>query len=278
MPTLTEGVSVKVADECWIALALLHQEHSERGSFSAAEIRDRLEKEEAHPDRRPGIQAHIYQHNVANVAPSSARYRMFYRLENRTYRLYKPGDVAHRDRKGKTKPAIEDLPERYHGLLKWYETHYSLIPSRGSESPEQDPILRARGLGKEIWIETEADAFVADLRAGWSDDDSQREPATRSKSRNGRERRTEVWKRVLAHAGEEFKTKTGLPFTYQVDGDAGIWFYRDGRRINKRLWRGDFDKAVERCPLRKVTDISDCFDPAYLFALLSDKRIRGNDW
>jgi len=30
---------------------------------------------------------------------------------------------------------------------------------------------------------------------------------------------TEVWTRIVAHAGEQFETKTLQPFTYVVDGD-----------------------------------------------------------
>ncbi len=80
------------------------------------------------------------------------------------------------------------------------------------------------------------------------------------------------------NAGKLFHTVRGLPFTYQLDGNSGLWFFREGKRINKRLSRTDFSKAVERCPLKKVTDTSDCFDPSYLFALLDDERIRRNDW
>jgi hypothetical protein len=86
-----------------------------------------------------------------------------------------------------------------------------------------------------------------------------------------------AWKRIMEHAGEMFQTVTGLPLRYTIDGN-GIWFERDGKRINKRLSRSDVDRAVARCPLAKVTDISDCFDPSYLFALLMDDRIRQTDW
>ena len=86
-----------------------------------------------------------------------------------------------------------------------------------------------------------------------------------------------VWVRIVDHQGERFDMGGGLPLTYEVEG-AGISVLRDGRRIDKKLWRGDVEKAVERCPLRKTTDIKDVMDPAYLFALLMDKRIRQNDW
>ena len=65
---------ILVADEAWLALALLLHEQEDRESFSAKEILDRAKAERATPELRPGLQAHIYLHNVANVEPNSARY------------------------------------------------------------------------------------------------------------------------------------------------------------------------------------------------------------
>ena len=156
-----------VADECWVALALLHREHPEGPSFSAREILDRLKLEKACPEVRAGVQAHIYQHNVANLPPNSARYRMFYRVADGTYRLFRPGDDFHPARKGKTMPERTDLPARYHGLLDWYENEYC---TRAAQLEERDdPILQMRGVGKEIWADEGADAYVARERAGWDD-------------------------------------------------------------------------------------------------------------
>src|SRR5206468_9608632 len=93
---------ILTADEAWVALALLHRSHPERESFSAKEIMEEARKEKAHPEIRAGLQAHIYLHNVANLPPNSAKYRMFYRLEGGTYRLLRPGDDSHPDRRGKT--------------------------------------------------------------------------------------------------------------------------------------------------------------------------------
>jgi len=254
---------------------LLHQERPERTSFSAAEILDRLEREKAHPERRAGVQAHIYLHNVANVRPNAARYRLFYRLADGTYRLYRPGDTPHPDRRGKTKPLSEDLPQRYRNVLDWYETNYCAVQSKSS--PSLDRILSARGLGQEIWTDMESDSFVEELRSGW--DDPSREGHNPPDKLLSSKRSENAWKRVIENAGKVFSTKNGKRITYRVEGNSGLWFYnKDGKRINKRLWRGDFDKAIERCPLQKVTDISDCFDSSYLFALLTDERIRGNDW
>jgi len=160
--------SLLVADEAWCALALLHREHEDRESFTAREILDRVKAERASPELRPGVQAHIYLHNVANLEPNSARYRMFYKLSNDTYRMFRPGDPAHPSRKGKTKPSREELPPKYHYLLDWYEQTYSTKESAMNE--QDDPILKMRGVGKEIWADTHADEYVRDLRSNWYGD------------------------------------------------------------------------------------------------------------
>ena len=265
-----ESHGLLLADECWLGLALLHRAYPQRTSFTAREIVDCLKREKAHPELRAGVQAHIYQHNVANVEPSSARYRMFYRLADGTYRLFRPGDTTDTARKGKTMPERSDLPMRYHEILDWYQKEYC-----GRAKPQNfddDPVLQMRGIGKELWERLGGgDAFVARERAGWDHD-------SESAGASPPEPALQVWSRIVAHQREQFRTVTGLTFTYRVEGENGMWFYRDGKRINQRLARGEIDKAVERCPLQKTTDISDLRDYAYLFALLNDKRIRGTDW
>ena len=156
---------IRVADEAWLALALLLLEKSDRVSFSAKEILDRVKREQVHPELRPGVQVHIYLHNVANAEPNSAKYRMFYKLSDDTYRLYRPGDAAHPSRKGKTAPHRDELPEKYRHVLDWYEREYCSRPTVSNEA--DDPILQMRGVGKEIWADTSADEYVGSLRSDW---------------------------------------------------------------------------------------------------------------
>jgi hypothetical protein len=159
---------IRVADEAWLALALLQYEHPNRASFSAREILDRVRAEQAHPVLRPGVQVHIYSQNVANVEPNSAKYRMFYKLADDTYRLFRPTDAAHPARKGKMIPERDELPQKYHYLLDWYEHEYC---GKHSATPEEDdPILQMWGVGKEIWADTNADDYVRSLRADWYGD------------------------------------------------------------------------------------------------------------
>ncbi len=262
-------VEIRVADECWVALALLHRQRPERESFSPREVLDLVKEERAGPELRAGVQPHIYLHNVANIPPNSAKYRMFYRLGNGTLRLFRPGDDFDAARSGKTKPQGSELPSAYQSLLRWYEDEYCKPRPAGNVI---DPVLQMRGIGKEVWADEGADAFVARERDGWVErEHGGHEPTSYRLAQR-------VWSRIVQNQGQEFRTRSGLPFTYKIEGNTGIWFYREGKRINKRLSRGDLEKALSRCPLADTTEISDCFDPAYLFGLLTDARIRETDW
>ena len=53
---------VKVADEVWIATALLHQENSSRGDFAVEEIVERARKEKISEVLRPGVYIHAQMH------------------------------------------------------------------------------------------------------------------------------------------------------------------------------------------------------------------------
>ena len=155
---------VTVADEVWIAAALLHREHPDRPDFTIREIVDRARTEAAHPALRPGVYVHVVQHCVANRAPNPGRYRMLYETSTGRRRLFKAGDDWHPDRKGgRTQPAVERLPTRYRELLEWFQAFsHSVADGRG------DAILALRGLGREIWRGVDPDLYVADLRRGWA--------------------------------------------------------------------------------------------------------------
>ena len=66
------------------------------------------------------------------------------------------------------KPAREELPSQYHYLLDWYADEYCTKESAMKE--EDDPILKMRGVGKEMWAGTDADEYVRDLRSNWYGD------------------------------------------------------------------------------------------------------------
>jgi hypothetical protein len=84
----------------------------------------------------------------------------------------------------------------------------------------------------------------------------------------------DVWNRVVSHAGETFATKTGLPFTYKVAGDA---FFPS--RTNYRISRADFEAAYLEVPFDGPGVINATVrGPAYVWAVLHDARIRLGDW
>lgn len=158
-------VKVRVADEVWIAMVLLHREHPERAEFTIDEIVGRVAQENIYGSLRPGVRAHISSHCVANKDPKPALYRMLYATGKHTRRLYRADDAAHPLRSGKIKPSRDEIPERYHNLLDWYETEY--FRRATSEVTEPDPILALRGAGKEIWQDEHPDEYVRRLREGW---------------------------------------------------------------------------------------------------------------
>ena len=121
-------MNILVADEAWLATALLHREHPEAEDFSLDDIRDRARKE--FHDNRPGVWQHIVSHCVASNRPNPAQYRMLHSTGRGRRRLYRPGDPVHPERKGKTYPVRRDIPERYYSLVDWYLSDYSKRKSR----------------------------------------------------------------------------------------------------------------------------------------------------
>jgi hypothetical protein len=155
----------KVADEVWVAAALLHREQPDRADFTVAEIVERARQEGLTPELRPGVYVHAVQHCVANRPPNPGRYRMLLETAPNRRRLYRPGDPADEARRGaKTTPARSAIPPEYHALLDWYEREYASQPGL---RPEADPLLALRGSGRELWADEHADDYVRRLREGW---------------------------------------------------------------------------------------------------------------
>lgn len=163
MEASLKHLDIKVADETWIAVALLHRENPMRADFTVSEIVARVQKENIHGSLRPGIRVHATVHCVANLPPNPARYRMLYATGKSTRRLFHPGDSYHPAREGsKTAPGRGDIPSEYCSLLDWYQSEYAeLAPTRKSA------ILALRGLGRELWAGEDPDLYVKRLREGW---------------------------------------------------------------------------------------------------------------
>ena len=163
--TVASRESVKVADEVWIAAALLHRERPDRDDFSIDEIVERARQEGMTEKIRPGVRVHAIQHCVANRPPNPGRYRMLFATGKSTRRLFRPGDLYDPDREGsKSTPLSEEIPEKYRKLLTWYRTEYVM---KATESPGHDPLLELQGLGRDLWRSEDPDEYVRRLREGW---------------------------------------------------------------------------------------------------------------
>ncbi len=84
---------------------------------------------------------------------------------------------------------------------------------------------------------------------------------------------TTIWARVEAHAGECFHQKRGDDFRYEVHGGCVI-----PDRTNRFLPRCEFEKALQQVPLDGPGEIRHLQGPSYIYAVLMDRRIRGDDW
>jgi hypothetical protein len=128
-------MNILVADEAWLATALLHREHPEAEDFSLEEIRHKSRDE--FRDARPGVWQHIVSHCVASNPPNPAQYRMLHSSARGRRRLYREGDPVHPERRGKIHPEKRDIPERYRPLVDWYVSEFGGKgrASTGSSSP-----------------------------------------------------------------------------------------------------------------------------------------------
>jgi hypothetical protein len=165
MSAVSTKLHIKVADEVWIATALLHRDRPEQPDFTVEEIVARAKREAQTIPFRPGVYVHAVQHCVANRPPNPGRYRMLFETGPGRRRLFRKGDAYHPDREGaKITPRREEMPHGYDGLLNWYNDWCSRTVSA---SPKADPLLSLRGSGKDLWADEHADDYVRRLREGW---------------------------------------------------------------------------------------------------------------
>src|SRR5580704_5181490 len=104
-----------------------------------------------------------------------------------------------------------------------------------------DPVFSMLGVGKKLREVEPGDRFVDRLRA-----EDLPVPFRGRSGAPAEDAPESVWRRIKTHQGEGFWTARRLPFTYEVEG-TGIWFFRDGRRINRKLSRTQVDLAIGRC-------------------------------
>ena len=162
----TTKIHVKVADEVWIAAALLHREQPDAADFAVEEIVARVQKEGIERPLRPGVYVHVVQHCVANRPANPGRYRMLFETASGRRRLFRKGDAYHAAREGaKVTPAAEEMPPAYSYLLAWYR---QWAQAAAQSSQAADPLLALLGSGKGLWSDEHADSYVRRLREGWA--------------------------------------------------------------------------------------------------------------
>ncbi|MGO9646527.1 MAG: AbrB/MazE/SpoVT family DNA-binding domain-containing protein [Terriglobales bacterium] len=119
---------MKVADEVWVAVALLHRENPARGDFAVQEIKARAKRENWLT--RPGFSQHVSYHCVASKPADPVNHRMLHEDSRGRRRLYREGDPCHPEREnGKIRPEQWDLSPEYKSLVDWYDRVYSKQPS-----------------------------------------------------------------------------------------------------------------------------------------------------
>ncbi len=167
----TVASDFRLTDRIWIAVALLHQEFPSREDFSKNEVRRKLDELcLTTPEERKSLNPHLNQHMVVNHPPSTTtKYRMLFETNSGNLRLYRSGDYVDPGRQShrspKYVPSRDQIPERYHSLMDWYEnwskqTHTPDVPITW----EDDPLIRLIGSGKHIWADEHADEYVENLR------------------------------------------------------------------------------------------------------------------
>jgi hypothetical protein len=155
------SATLRLADEVWLATALLHREHPEARDFSLREIVDRLAREALSGAVRAGVYPHVSLHCVANRPPNPGRYRMLFETAPSRRRLFRPGDPYDPRREGgKMVPDRADIPAKYHALLDWFERDWA-------QAPAKDPLLGLAGRHRDLWRGVDADDYVRQLRQGF---------------------------------------------------------------------------------------------------------------
>lgn len=160
---------LKVADEVFLAAALLTRERPEASDFSVEEIIARLERENLYGSVRPGVEVHIRLHCVANKPAKPANLRMLMATARNRRRLYRPGDPADPTRVGRSVPDKADIPETHHHLIDWYHNEYCRDSAAGAplDGGWLGGLLAMRGMGQGMWKDEDPDAYVHRLREGW---------------------------------------------------------------------------------------------------------------
>lgn len=82
-----------------------------------------------------------------------------------------------------------------------------------------------------------------------------------------------VWARIVALEGEQFEQIRGKKFAFSRNADT-----LSLSTTNQLVSKAQIKSAYEMVPLRSTTQIQHLRAPSYLYAILTDPRIRKQDW
>ncbi len=165
MQSTKRRLDLKVADETFLVLAMMHKRFPEAEDFSVREILDFASEMKLAGEIRPGLEIHVRQHCVANLSANPGNYRMLFASGKARRRLLLPGDAVHPSRSGKMWPELDEIPREFHDLIDWAKNRYG-YPDVEQSGPG---ILNSlRGLGVHLGCEKDPDTYVSELRKGWS--------------------------------------------------------------------------------------------------------------
>ncbi len=252
---------VRVADEVWLATAMLHYKNPQQDDFSTTEIVDRAYHEGLQRPLRPGVQIHVSQHCVANKRPNPGNYRMLYETTRGRRRLFRHTDETHPYRSGKVVPDPQDIPESYHYLLTWYRERYD-----GGTAVE--PTLTT-GLGRK------PDGLLKKLIGAAEAAKVDGDATADNPSREGKDL-DQIWGRVRELEGRTLRTTgQGKSFDVEAVTEHSVAISPHSTHRLRSISRQEFERAV-RLGLRgeKLTPIAirqaraSEANPAYVAAIL----------
>jgi len=79
----------------------------------------------------------------------------------------------------------------------------------------------------------------------------------------------DFWERIKSLEGEVFTQIRGREFTFRVSNS-----YIKPNTTNQNIPKSHFAKALERLPLTDTTKLQDLRGPSYIYAILTDSRLK----
>lgn len=166
---MKHATRVRVADEVWVVVCLLHIENPDRTDFSIDEIVTHAANVQVSNIVRSSasIRVHVSQHCVSNKRANSCNFRYLFETSRGRRRLFKPDDLCHIEREsGQELPAAKDLPEECRYLIDWYRQDYVRIQFMPAD-PGLLELLELKKLAAAKWMHGSADEYVNSLRTYW---------------------------------------------------------------------------------------------------------------